>query len=113
MSLFDYEQGRDIAMQDHPFYALIQAAMRQADTENYIKLRAEFPEVEEELRARYVAPNGKLPNEIEHNCSEGWVCEQHPDWPWPHARASGARCGGSGMPCPHPDCTMSMSRGTN
>lgn len=34
MTLFEYEEGLDIAAKDPPFYALIQAAMRKADTEN-------------------------------------------------------------------------------
>lgn len=29
-------------------------------------------------------------------CEDGWVCENHPDRPWP----SGCKCGGAGMPCP-------------
>lgn len=30
------------------------------------------------------------------NCGgEGWVCENHPDRPWP----SGCQCGGAGEPC--------------
>jgi hypothetical protein len=34
-------------------------------------------------------------------CDEGWVCEAHPDHPWPHDE-----CGGPGMPhmaegCPY------------
>lgn len=28
-------------------------------------------------------------------CEDGWVCENHPDQPWP----SGCDCG-AGMPCP-------------
>ena len=45
------------------FYALLTAAVRQADTENLRKLEAEFPEVIAELRARYNAPGGKLAGE--------------------------------------------------
>ena len=32
-------------------------------------------------------------------CAEGWICEQHPDQPWPHDD-----CVGPGMPCREPDC---------
>ena len=30
------------------------------------------------------------------HCDHGWVCEEHPDKPWP----SGCDCG-AGMPCPN------------
>jgi hypothetical protein len=63
MSLYDYKTSQKIAAEDHPFYALIMAAMRQADTDNVEKLRAAWPEVWEELRARYNAPGGFLPGE--------------------------------------------------
>lgn len=35
-------------------------------------------------------------------CNEGWVCEAHPNKPWPHGLSwpSWLRCGGAGMPCP-------------
>lgn len=42
------------------FYALLMAAVRFADTENMAKLEKEFPEVVEELRARYNAAGGAL-----------------------------------------------------
>ena len=28
-------------------------------------------------------------------CSDGWICEQHPEKGWPHDD-----CAGPGMPCP-------------
>jgi len=28
-------------------------------------------------------------------CAEGWICEAHPDQPWPHQD-----CAGPGEPCP-------------
>ncbi len=65
MSLFDYKQGRLIAAQGFTFYALIQAAMRQADTDNLAKLRFEFPEVHREIQERYNAPDGRHPGEEE------------------------------------------------
>ena len=65
MSYYDYKVGQEISAQDYPFYALIQAAMRQADTDNAEKLRAEWPSVWEELKARYNAPGGKLSREAE------------------------------------------------
>jgi hypothetical protein len=30
-------------------------------------------------------------------CDDGWICEQHPDRPWPHDA-----CAGAGMPCDMP-----------
>jgi len=39
-----YEISRIIEAQDYPFYAIIMAAMRQADTQNAQKLRAAFPD---------------------------------------------------------------------
>lgn len=63
MSLFDYEASQRIEMEGYPFYALIMAAMRQADTNNVETLRAGWPRVWEELQARYNAPGGILPGE--------------------------------------------------
>lgn len=66
MSLYDYEAGRNIEAEGYPFYALIQAAMRQADTGNLAQLRYAFPDVHAELTARYNAPGGLLPSEVSH-----------------------------------------------
>ena len=60
MSHYDYEQSRDIEGCAFPFYALIMAAMRQADSDNVEKLKAAFPETWDELSARYHAPGGLL-----------------------------------------------------
>lgn len=60
MSQYDYEQGKKIEMYQFPFYALIQAAMRQSDSDNIKKLKVVFPEVYEELEARYQSPDGML-----------------------------------------------------
>lgn len=41
-------------------------------------------------------------------CDDGWVCEQHPEQPWPHpdpAEADG-ECAGPGMRCGNPDCPL-------
>jgi hypothetical protein len=27
-------------------------------------------------------------------CNEGWICEEHPDQPWPHQN-----CAGPAIPC--------------
>ena len=63
MSLHEYIRGRELAAADEPFYALIQAAMRRADSTNASKLRAAFPEVQVELERRYNAPLGLLPGD--------------------------------------------------
>ena len=63
MSRYDYLTGRQLEGLGYPFGALIQAAMRGADTDNLAKLKAAFPEVWEELRARYEAPGGYFPGE--------------------------------------------------
>ena len=60
MSLYDYETSRALENDDIPFYALIMAAMRRADTDNARILEAAFPEVWRELMARYHAPGGML-----------------------------------------------------
>jgi hypothetical protein len=63
MSKFDYEISKTIAANGFPFYALVMAAMRQADTGNAILLAQAFPDVDAELRARYNAPGGVLPSD--------------------------------------------------
>lgn len=67
MSWHHYEAGREIeaAMheRDWPFYGLVQAAMRRADTANRDLLKAAWPEVWEDLKARYDAPGGVLPDD--------------------------------------------------
>ncbi len=68
MSRYDYEQGKKIEMCQYPFYGLLQATMRQSDTDNLEKLKTAFPEVWKELQDRYKAPGGFLdsdfPNKI-------------------------------------------------
>ncbi len=64
MSLYDYKCSQKISAEDFPFYALIMAAMRQADTPNLTKLRAMWPAIWAELDTRYHAPGGLLPDEI-------------------------------------------------
>ena len=63
MSYYEYKVGQEITAQDHPFYALIQAAMRQADTDNLFKLKTQWPRVWGEFKDRYNAPEGKLPGD--------------------------------------------------
>jgi hypothetical protein len=63
MSLYEYEASQKIEMENYPFYGLIMAAMRQADTPNMYALTAAFPEVRRELQDRYDAPGGVLLSE--------------------------------------------------
>lgn len=63
MSYHDYRQSQKIALGDYPFYALIMAAMRQADTDNAAKLKRTWPDVWDELQRRYHSPGGVLPEE--------------------------------------------------
>lgn len=65
MSYYDYEQGIRIACRTDNFEALIQAAMRHADTDNLEKLKNAFPEVWKELQERYNLPNGMYPGEFQ------------------------------------------------
>jgi len=60
VSLYDYKASRAVSLADYPFYALIMAAMRQADTHNEAALRNAFPAAWQELRERYNAPGGVL-----------------------------------------------------
>ena len=46
---YDYVMSLSIGAKDYPFYALIAAAMRQADTDNLEKLSAAFPGMYESL----------------------------------------------------------------
>ena len=63
MSLYDYLASHEISAKSYPFYALIMAAMRQADTINLSLLQRAFPEVWADYKARYFAPGGRLENE--------------------------------------------------
>jgi hypothetical protein len=62
MSLHEYKAARKLAG-EVPFYALIMAAMRDADEVNLMKLREAWPDVFEEMQARYDAPAGLLVGE--------------------------------------------------
>ena len=63
MSLYDYRASLEISATDPPFYALIMAAIRKADTDNAARLRMLFPDVYAEFAARYNAPGGILPGD--------------------------------------------------
>ena len=64
MSLYDYRQSISISSHGHPFYALIMAAMRQADDDNVAILKEAFSEVWDELNERYNAPGGRIGKEV-------------------------------------------------
>lgn len=63
MSYHEYKVSTYISLKDYPFYAIIMAAMRQADTDNTEKLQEAWPDVWKELEARYQMPGGFLPGE--------------------------------------------------
>lgn len=58
--LHAYQVSRDRALCDAPFSALIFAAIRKADTDNLTRLTLAFPELVDEMRARYDAPGGRI-----------------------------------------------------
>lgn len=63
MSFYDYRASEKLAALDTPFYALIMAAARRADTDNLELLERAWPDTIAELRERYNAPGGFLPGE--------------------------------------------------
>ncbi len=63
MSYHEYKMSVYMELKQYPFYAIIMAAMRQADTDNLAKLQQEWPNVWVELEARYHAPGGLLEGE--------------------------------------------------
>lgn len=43
-------------------------------------------------------------------CSDGWVCEEHADEPWPHIDVTtGSRCPGPGVPCTNRLCPFGQA----
>ncbi|WP_029108699.1 hypothetical protein [Mycobacterium sp. URHD0025] len=65
MSLYDYRASQPISAIDTPFYALLMAAIRKADSQNAARLRMAFPHIHAEFQARYNAPGGVLPDDPE------------------------------------------------
>ena len=63
MSLHSYHVSKKLLKNDPPFYAIILAAMRKADTDNLARLKNAWPGVYAELDARYNAPMGLLPED--------------------------------------------------
>lgn len=60
MSLYDYRVSLKIGRSDPPFYSLIMAALRKADTVNSNKINAMWPELYAEFAERYHAPAGVI-----------------------------------------------------
>jgi hypothetical protein len=89
MSLHEYRVGAELATTGPPpFYAVIQAAMRLADTGNAALLRAAFPEVWDELQERYNAPGGLL---LDPDCRDG-KCRACPGGRCEHGCHRARRC---------------------
>ncbi len=65
MGYYEYLSGRNIAFEDPPFDAIIQAAMRKADTDNLAKLKAAWPAIWADLEMRYNLSGGLTPEEQE------------------------------------------------
>ena len=53
MSLYDYQKSKEIAAEEPSFTTLIMAAVWEADTLNFGKLRSAFPEIIKELEKIY------------------------------------------------------------
>ena len=60
MSLYDYQKSLKIAGANYSFYAIVMAAIRQADSDNLELLKQAFPETFSELYTRYHSPGGRL-----------------------------------------------------
>ena len=71
MSYYDYFESQKISAKDPPFASLIMSAIRKADSKNTIILENAFPKIFNELKIRYWAPGGLLPDEIK----EGEKCQ--------------------------------------
>ena len=65
MSLYDWRYAIAQVHADAPFEGLIMAAVLRADSDNFERLRAVFPELHAEASERYHAPGGLLATEKE------------------------------------------------
>ena len=68
MGLKEYEASKHLSLAAHQhdanaFYALLMATMREAGSNELDKLEGGFPEIIQELRKRYNAPGGVLPDD--------------------------------------------------
>ena len=61
--LHAYHQSRRLEREDPTFAALIFLAVKKADVENLKRLQTAFPELVEEMRRRYNAKLGVLPED--------------------------------------------------
>jgi len=66
VSWFDYKWQAEQFRDDPPFYGVVMLAMHRADSLNAVYLRSAFPEVWDELQARYNAPGGLLDSDPPH-----------------------------------------------
>lgn len=64
MGLHEYLVSQEIEREDYPFYSLVMALVRKADTDNLEKLRVAFPETVKELEKRYHVGAGILPEDL-------------------------------------------------
>ncbi len=67
MSLFDYKAAIRLHRADEPFYALIMAAMYRGDDVNVRKLRDAWPDVWDELQARYRGAGARIPGDPDYD----------------------------------------------
>ena len=72
MSKYDYLASQQIGIGDPPFYGIIMAAIRKADTWNTAKLRAAWPEVWHEMNERYNTPGGNTQAELRELRQKQW-----------------------------------------
>ena len=72
MSYYDYKKSQKISAEGYPFYALVMACMRQADTHNAKILQLGFPDVWMEFLERYNAPGGLTKAEFIADAQKEW-----------------------------------------
>lgn len=60
LNIIDYEISKRISAKDIPFAALIAAALRKADSDNFARLKQAFPELTSDFKLRFNAPGGIL-----------------------------------------------------
>jgi len=92
MSLHHFQVSQQIEAENYPFYALIMAAMRKADSTNAAKLKSAWPDISTELQYRYWSAGGLLPGE------EGYTAVGDDNLPvsaWPVTDEVACICGPS------------------
>ncbi len=63
-SYYDYEISKRISAEDYPFYALLCALFRQADSDNLARLQQVFPDELKAFRQRYNNQGGLTDDEL-------------------------------------------------